>query len=212
MTRQRREIKLAGVPLENCHVCAFFNSSDEFYEVLSPFIREGLQEGDKAFHIVDPAHREQHLARLQDSGISTETVVQTGQLEVIGWYDAYLRDGRFDPDRMLALVEEVLDRGHDQGYSVTCAIANMEWAFEGCPGVESIIEYESRLNYLLPNYDDPVICTYDCSRFGGRLVMDVLRTHPMVLIGGMVQKNPFYVPPDEFLKELRGRPQKSAAA
>ena len=35
--------------------------------------------------------------------------------------------------------------------------------------------------------------------------MDVLRTHPMVIIGGVLQENRFFVPPDEFLREIRGR-------
>ena len=40
---------------------------------------------------------------------------------------------------------------------------------------------------------------------GANVVMDVLRTHPMVIIGGVLQQNPFFVPPDEFLRELRER-------
>ena len=35
--------------------------------------------------------------------------------------------------------------------------------------------------------------------------MDILRTHPMVIIGGVLQSNPFWVPPDEFLRELSAR-------
>ena len=35
--------------------------------------------------------------------------------------------------------------------------------------------------------------------------MDIMRTHPMVIIGGILQDNPFFVPPDEFLQELRQR-------
>jgi hypothetical protein len=38
--------------------------------------------------------------------------------------------------------------------------------------------------------------------------MDILRTHPMVIIGGVLQANPFWVPPDEFLRELRSRTQR----
>jgi hypothetical protein len=37
-------------------------------------------------------------------------------------------------------------------------------------------------------------------------VIDIMRTHPMVIIGGVLQENPFYVPPDQFLAELRSRP------
>jgi hypothetical protein len=37
--------------------------------------------------------------------------------------------------------------------------------------------------------------------------MDVLRTHPMVIIGGVLRENPFFVPPDQMLDELRRRKQ-----
>jgi hypothetical protein len=47
--------------------------------------------------------------------------------------------------------------------------------------------------------------TYSLAKFGAAVVMDVMRTHPMVIIGGLLQENPFYVPPDEFLAELRQR-------
>ncbi|MEY2584462.1 MAG: hypothetical protein QOD80_488, partial [Verrucomicrobiota bacterium] len=46
---------------------------------------------------------------------------------------------------------------------------------------------------------------YNLSKCGGNLIIDVMRTHPMILIGGIVQENPFFVPPDEFLRELRER-------
>jgi hypothetical protein len=37
--------------------------------------------------------------------------------------------------------------------------------------------------------------------------MDILRTHPMVIIGGVLKENLFFVPPDEMLRELRQRKQ-----
>ena len=40
--------------------------------------------------------------------------------------------------------------------------------------------------------------------------MDILRTHPMVIVGGVLQVNPFWVTPDEFLRELDARREKSA--
>jgi hypothetical protein len=81
----------------------------------------------------------------------------------------------------------------------------MEWALLDKPGVHDLMEYESRLNYVLPKYDDPVICTYDLSKFSASAVMDIMRTHPVVIIGGVLQENPFFVPPDQFLLELRER-------
>ena len=42
--------------------------------------------------------------------------------------------------------------------------------------------------------------------------MDIMRTHPMVIIGGILQENPFYVPPDEMMKELKERTNRKAVA
>jgi hypothetical protein len=37
------------------------------------------------------------------------------------------------------------------------------------------------------------------------VVLDIFRTHPMVIVGGVLAENPFYVPPDQFLRELDAR-------
>ena len=42
--------------------------------------------------------------------------------------------------------------------------------------------------------------------------MDIMRTHPMVIIGGILQENPFFVPPDEMLRELRERAGRAGTA
>jgi hypothetical protein len=111
-TSQTKEVRLAGRLLDHSrHVCAFFHSKDEEYHVLLPYITEGFEQGQKAFHIVDPNHRLDHLRRLEQEGIDVAAAQAKGQLEVRRWEDAYLREGRFDQKRMLALIEEVLQGG-----------------------------------------------------------------------------------------------------
>ena len=50
-----------------------------------------------------------------------------------------------------------LQAGTAQGYPLTRLVANMEWALEDRPGVNDVVEYETRLNYILPKYDDAVV-------------------------------------------------------
>jgi hypothetical protein len=106
---------------------------------------------------------------------------------------------------MLALVEEVLQTGHTEGYSLTRLLAQMEWALVDKQGVEDLLEYETRLNYVIPKYDDIVICTYDLSKFSASVVIDAMRTHPAVIVGGLLHENPFFVPPEQFLLEIKER-------
>jgi hypothetical protein len=204
---KQKSVWLGGSELgRHRHVCAFFHNEGEKYRALLPFIQGGFEQGDRAFHIVDPQHRLEHLRRLQALGIDVNKAEQSGQLEVRRWQDAHLRDGCFDQNQMLTLIiQEVLERGKAQGYPLTRFIANMEWALEDCPGVTDIVEYETRLNYALKGYDDPVICTYDLSRFDASVVIDIMRTHPLVIIGNILQENPFFVPPDQMLCELQER-------
>jgi MEDS: MEthanogen/methylotroph, DcmR Sensory domain len=187
------------------HICAFFNDIDEEHRVLRSFIKDGFERGDKSFHIVDPELQEDHLKRLTAAGIDVARAMKAGLLEVRRWQEAYLRGERFDQDAMLALIEELLQSGENAGYAVTRLLAHMEWALLDKPGVDDLLEYETRLNYVLPKYDDPVICTYDLSKFGADIAIDIMRTHPVVIIGGVLQENPFFVPPDQLLAELRQR-------
>jgi hypothetical protein len=204
--RSERPIRLAGAELgRDRHACAFFHSKEEGYRVLLPFVKEGFERNEKSFHIVDPAHQDAHRSRLADFGVDVQRAEARSQLEVRCWQEAYLRDGHFDQNRMLELIEEVLSSGKTQGFGLTLLWANMEWALEDRPGVGAIAEYETRLNYVLPKYEDPVVCTYDLSRFDAGVVMDIMRTHPTVIIGGILQENPFFVPPDQMLEELKER-------
>jgi hypothetical protein len=154
---EKLPVHLAGSLLDRArHVCAFFHSKEEEYRVLLPYVTEGFEHGDKAFHIVDPEHREAHLLRLGEAGIDTEAAEAGGQLAVMRWEDAYLRGGKFDQHAMLALIEEVLQTAQADGFPLTRLLANMEWALQNRPGVEEVVEYETRLNYVLPKYDDAV--------------------------------------------------------
>jgi hypothetical protein len=194
------------------HVCAFFNSLDEQHRVLRTFITDGFSCGDKAFHLVDPEHRDEHLRRLAEAGIDVDEVMGSGQLEVWPWHDGPLSGDRFDQDTWLASFEHVLQSGPAAGYAQTRFLAQMEWALAELPGVEDLIEFETRVNDVVPKYDNTVICAYDLSKFGASVVIDAMRTHPVVLVGGLLQENPFFVPPQEFLVELRERRSSRATA
>lgn len=157
MTQKTQPVHLAGSVLDRSrHVCALFHSRDEEYNVLLPFIAEGFEQGDRAYHIVESERRPEHRRRLNEARIDVAAAERKGQLDIRAWEDAYLRDGHFNQHRMLALIEEALMAGKVQGYPLTRLVANMEWALEDRPGVADLVEYETRLNYILPKYDDAV--------------------------------------------------------
>jgi len=199
-------ISLAGSQLgETRHVCAFFHSDEEEYRVLLPFIKEGLKRGDKAVHVLNPEQRPDHVQRLVAAGIDPVAAQQSGQLELRTNTEVYLPDGRFDQDRMLNVFEQLASGNAKGGFPLSRICCRMDWAVEDRSHVDNVIEFESRVNDVWRRHDDAVICTYHLGQFGGDAVIDIMRTHPMVIVGGILQHNPFYVPPDEFLREFRQR-------
>ena len=206
MTTSAPPIPFAGSELgESRHVCAFFSSDDEKYRVLLPFIKDGFACGDKAIHVVNPERRDDHLQRLVAAGIDLAAAERKRQLELRTNTDAYLRDGRFDQDRMLEVFDELVSANIREGFPVSRIVCQMDWAAEDRSHIDDLVEFESRVNHVWRRHDDAVICVYDLRRFAGETVVDMMRTHPMIVVGGVLHRNPFYVPPEEFLAELRAR-------
>jgi hypothetical protein len=199
-------VQLANTLIETrCHVCAFFRGSNDEYKVLIPFLKEGIDTGDKAIEILNSAQRPEHVRRLTEAGVPVETVLARGQLELREWKDTYLRNGRFDQHEMTALLENIARAGERRGTGVTRLWADMQWAAEESWDVRELVEYEAGLNKMLPKHNMATVCAYDVTRFRSSVVMDVLRTHPLVIVGGALRQNPFYAEPDEFLRELNER-------
>jgi len=204
---------LAGANLgEARHVCAFFNSRDDEYRVTLPFIKDGIDHGHKTIHIVDPSRKADHVARLASFGIDPEAGNKTGQVAVTDWTETFFAEGPFDVERQLAGLDRALRGGREQGFPVSRYVAHAEWALEEGASIETLLEFEARVNHMWPRHADTVVCCYDLARFDADTVVNALRTHPIVILGGILQHNPFYVQPDAFLAEVRDRRAKRATA
>jgi hypothetical protein len=91
-------------------------------------------------------------------------------------------------------------------------MGNMNWALDDGARSERLIEYEARVNEVLTRTRQPAICVYDTSLLSGAMMLDILRTHPLTLVNGAVQSNPFFTPPEVFLEELQKRRRPHASA
>jgi hypothetical protein len=206
MSSLEQPTRLCGATLgEYRHICAFFRNTSEEYDVLIPFMQEGLERGQKAVYIGDPKLHQERLGRLSAAGVDVPAMEKAGQLELRGWDETYLRGGRFDEGEMLAFIPQTLASAREQGFPLTRLAGHGDWIRDNWPGSADFLRYEIKLNQLLAKDRDVILCLYDLSKLGAGVVMDTLRSHPMVILGGVIQVNPFYMPPDEFLRELTER-------
>jgi len=189
---------------EDHHVCAFFQNKDKEFRALLPWILEGFAAGQKAVHIVSVKLQERYKRRLTEAGVDVAALEQSGQLEVIAW-PADPHRGILDQEGALRMVDHHLNAAREAGYRWTRLIGDMDWVVEDQIRDEDFLSLEARLTEVYVRHDVWVICAYDLSRFNGSVVLDIMRTHPAAIVGGVLQHNPFYVPMAEMLQEIRGK-------
>jgi hypothetical protein len=191
---------LPGVTLRNGdHICAFYRGSDGRDEILLPFLKAGIEAGDLCTAVLDQVEPDEMLARLADDESSVEG------LDLLRSSEAYLSGGGFDKEAMIDFWDTSLSRGLADGrHRFARSCGEMSWSLQPLPGVDSLVEYESELNRFLPRYPQVIMCLYDLDLFDGQVVVDLLRTHPKLLLCSSLLDNPYYLEPDEFLATRHG--------
>jgi hypothetical protein len=199
-----RSIRLCGQEVDRPgHICAFFGSREEEYETLIPYLKDGVDSGEQVLNVLDESRLPDHRARLGAAGVLTD---DSGQVEIASSETTYLAGGSFDMDRMVTFVRDSLVAAEAEGRCVRTA-GWMDWMQREAPGTERTIEYEARMNLLVPAFDCTFMCIYDLSKLSGETVVDIMATHPFVILKGRIRENPFYIPPEIYLRELLGRPE-----
>jgi hypothetical protein len=181
------------------HICGFYRRPSERDDILIPFLVEGLKAGDKCTCVVDSCTPDEVLAAMSEH-VEVDSYVSVSQLEVLDSYGTYLAEGGFLPERMLKFWEaKARQSPRPAGPGFARNIGDMSWAHRDESVVSVLMAYESELNRIMSNFPQVNLCLYDLTRCSGDLIMDVLKTHPKALLGGMVIDNPYYLDPDEFL-------------
>ena len=179
-----RPISLAGKELRDSrHVCALVEGPFDAHELLKRFIDEGFEQGDRAYHVVDPQLRDKHIERLRASGIDVSAAMASGQLAVDTWSSSYLEGGRFSRRAQLAYMRRHLEEGPRLGFPVTRYIGTMEWAVDART-VRDLLAYEATLDETMTNLPGVIICSYDLNHHSARTIADVLGVHALALVGG----------------------------
>ncbi len=206
MTRANKTINLGFAKQQFCagsHICQIFSNDDERQDILLKFLLSGLQSGERnacfSEFLVATALEE----FLDNYGISYDEVYASGALTLSGTRSIYFQGGRFDPDRMLALVRNFYQDSMNGGFSAARIIGEMTPEVEHLPGGERLLEYESKISLFLEEHPVTAVCQYGARIFSGATIMDVLKVHPLMMVRGAVVRNPFFIAPEEFLSHCK---------
>ncbi|HET6398311.1 MAG TPA: MEDS domain-containing protein, partial [Candidatus Thermoplasmatota archaeon] len=184
------------------HTCAIYDGRDELVAMMSAYIQAGLQRNEQCFYIADSLPLEEVRTALRLAGVDVAGAEATGQLVLVTKRDTYLREGDFQPDAMLAFLHQACDAALER-HDGARGMGEMAWAAELPDGFRRLIEYENKVNLLMPQVRFAGFCAYDRQRFPASVLTEVVRAHTMVIHRGRAYRNFFYVPPEEYLRERK---------
>jgi hypothetical protein len=189
------------------HICALYSGADELEATLAPYVAVGLAAGDKCVCIVEEGDRPALLEQV-GSHVDVEACIASGQLELFTAAESYLRRGVFSADEMIEFWADSLDRSlrHD-GFEFARNSGDTTGVADLVDDFDAFAVYESRMNRLAADYPQTVLCLYDIGLVGGGIMLDLLRTHPKLLLGGLVIENPHYLTPDDYLAMKQQSPR-----
>jgi PAS domain S-box-containing protein len=181
------------------HFCSIYEGPEEHYAVAIPFIRIGLERGEKCIYIADDGAVGEVRQAMQSKGIDVDGAITSKALVLATKDQTYLEHGNFHPDWMFTFWKETTDLAMSEGFSAVRATGETEWVLRGGRGLERWMEYESRLTHTLSESKCSALCQYNRRHFPPEVILDVIRTHPTIVYGSTVCRNLYYVPPEEFL-------------
>ncbi len=203
----RREIPPEAGPLERQlaalapgdHLCLIYESRNEQFAAVVPFMRDGLARDEQCLYIADDRTIVEVQQALRQAGVNVDAEEERGALRIVSKRETYLRHGGFDPEAMINLLRAATVEAVARGYTALRATGEMTWALGPEAGTERLIEYEAGLNAFFPGSRALAICQYNRPRFSPEIIHGVLRTHPVAIVGARVCRNPYYENPLDLL-------------
>jgi hypothetical protein len=169
------------------HGCGLYGSEEERRGQLGPYLREGLESGDKVFHFLKTPTAEKVLGDFRAVGLQAQPYLKSGQLEILPASKLLGSGGGFVPSEMAARLRQAADRAFEDGYPRVRIVGEMTWALSSLIDGDRLVDYEQELTLLAQRGKFSALCQYNIYRFEASSLHRIRTCHPFVYAKGMAE-------------------------
>jgi hypothetical protein len=191
------------------HVCQFYSQPSETIHTAGPLVRDGLRGTDKCYVAAAPARHDDLTKVLRAARLDVDSAIASGQLTLVSARDDLLANERFDPYHLLATHQALIARSLAEGWHLVRAVIDMEWLARGTATAEQLLKYEAAADAVFTFQERPIVALlqYNYSELPGELVVELLKLHPIAVVGKFIKRNPYYVNAEEYMVKIIRRGQ-----
>ncbi len=190
---------VSGVHVGRRHLCSFHETDEQRHTQLRAFMAEGLKHKEKLIYIRDQLTSKTTITGSDLVDSDAQACLAPDQLRIFTAHQTFLQQGRFEPKRMIAWVQNEIRSAEAGGYGGLRIAADMSWVLLGIEGSERLIDYEVELDRCLRGDACRFLCLYNTRRFPPAVLQHVLTAHSSVVVGVSAYHNSYYqTAPDSF--------------
>lgn len=187
------------------HICQLYSKVTEIPAVTARLLRVGLSLSEKCLFAAAPAQIKELRDEMRKLGIDVEEYIASGQLVLYDEREVFLAGGkRFDPYFLLSSHQTFIAQALREGWQAARISIDMTWLAKDIASPEQILKYEAASDAVFTFQNAPIIALmhYDHSKLLPSLVVEMLKLHPISVVGKYIKRNPYYLNSEQYMLKI----------
>ncbi|MBA2286876.1 MAG: MEDS domain-containing protein [Ktedonobacteraceae bacterium] len=187
------------------HICQLYSKVTEIPGVTARLLRVGLSASEKCMFAAAPAQVNELREELRKLQVDVEALLESGQLVLYEEREVFLANGkRFDPYFLLSAHQTFIAQALREGWKAVRISIDMNWLTKDIATPEQVLKYEAASDAVFTFQNAPIIALmhYDHSKLMPNLVAELLKLHPISVVGKYIKRNPYYLNSEQYMLKI----------
>jgi hypothetical protein len=186
------------------HICHLYNKVGDIVGVAARLLQVGLAGHEKCLFAGSPASVREMEQVLTRADVDVAALRESGQLVLQAERESLLIGKRFDPYHLLSTHQTFIAQSQREGWKACRIAIDMTWLTADVSTPEQVLKYEAAADAIFTFQNAPIIALmhYDYSKLPGALVVEMLKLHPIAVVGKFIKRNPYYVNSEQYLLKI----------
>jgi hypothetical protein len=188
------------------HICQLYSKVTEIPGVTARLMRVGLSLSEKCMFAAAPAQIKELREELRKLNVNVDAMIDAGQLVLHEEREMFLANNgkRFDPYFLLSSHQTFIAQALREGWQAVRISIDMTWLTKDIATPEQILKYEAASDAVFTFQNAPIIALmhYDHSKLLPTLVVEMLKLHPIAVVGKYIKRNPYYLNSEQYMLKI----------
>lgn len=180
------------------HISCIYRGEKELYPILTTFFSLGLKNNYKCLYAPNRETPKHIINRLKEFNLNLEEHIEKGSFVFSTPRDTYLQNDSFNIKKTISTIRDAEIAALNEGYRGLWGAGSASWINDHLLVKDDFICYEAEVNKIIKDSKMNILCLYDEEVLGKDILIEVLRTHPLLYLHNKFVNNSYFAVLDKF--------------